>query len=109
MGFGPGTDGTDQPVGGLGKLGVDVVPFDAGGGVKVDLPDVSGRCEMSAETFLHSGAGEGIGVPAVGQEPVAAAGDEAEAVQKAVGGLDVVGVGGELGGGDVADYGDVGG
>jgi hypothetical protein len=64
---------------------------------------------VGAEPLVHAGAGEGVWVTAVGEETVAAGGDEKEAVQEPVGSFDGVGVGGELGPGDVADDGDVGG
>ena len=67
----------------------------------------SSRRDVGAEAAGQVRHGERVGLRAVGEEAVAADGEEAEAVQEPVGGLDGSGVGGELRSGDVADDRDV--
>ena len=76
-------------------MGVDVC-HQAGGrrGPKRTWPARRAAARALSEAFGQAGAGEGVGVAAFGQEAVAAAGDEQEAVQEPVGDLDGVELGG---------------
>jgi len=68
----------------LGELAVGVVPELAGVLVEVDLPGGLGVLEGRGEQAGEAGGGERVGVAAFGQQALASAGDEQDAVQVAV-------------------------
>jgi hypothetical protein len=88
---------------GWGELSVGVVPEIAGVGVQADLPGGLGVLERRGEQPGEAGVGERVVVAAFGQQAPAAAGDEEDAVQVAVGELCLGGVAAQFVLGDVAD------
>jgi hypothetical protein len=81
---------------------VGVVPEPASVLVHVDLAGGLGVLERRGEQAGEAGDVEGVVVPAFGQQALAAAGDDEDAVQVPVWELDRGGVAAQLGLGDVA-------
>ena len=107
MRLGAGGDLSEHAGQGLGELAVGVMPELASGRVQVDFASGLGVLESCCEQFGEAGAVEGVVVAAFGQEALAAAGDDQDAVQIAVGELDRGRVATQLVLGDVADQRDV--
>ena len=90
--LGAGGDLSEHAGEGSGELAVGVMPELAGVRVQADVAGGLGVLEGRGEQAGEAGAVEGVVVAAFGQQALAAAGDDQDAVQVAVGELDRGGV-----------------
>ena len=106
--LGAGGDLRDDPVGRLGgELAVGVMPQLTRVGIETDLSGLACLPERGGEEALQAGGGERVGIAAVGQQSLAAARNQQDAVDVAVGELEGGGVAAQLVLGDVPDDRDV--
>jgi hypothetical protein len=98
VGFGACADRAGDPGLGLGEPGVGVPPQLASVVVELQLAGAAGGSEVLGESVFERRVVERVVLAAFGQQPDAAAGDQQEAVEEAVGEFDGAGVVAQLGG-----------